>query len=54
MLRLHSNSAIEQHAQAIYQQVVVTRQMPMNNSTGITETERALIAQWFTTGAAGR
>jgi uncharacterized membrane protein len=53
-IRLDSDSAIEQHAQAIYQQVVVTRQMPMNNSTGITEAERALIAQWFTTGAAGR
>ncbi len=53
-IRLDSDSAIEQHAQAIYQQVVVTRQMPMNNSTGITEAERALISQWFTTGAAGR
>jgi len=53
-IRLDSDSAIEQHAQAIYQQVVVSRQMPMNNSTGITEAERALIAQWFTTGAAGR
>jgi uncharacterized membrane protein len=33
---------------------VVTRQMPMNNSTGITEQERALIGQWFNSGAAVR
>jgi uncharacterized membrane protein len=35
----------------VYQQTVVTRQMPMNNATGITEEERALIGQWFKTGA---
>ncbi|MEY2683431.1 MAG: hypothetical protein RJA09_575, partial [Pseudomonadota bacterium] len=33
------------------QQVVVARTMPMNNATGITEAERALIAQWFKAGA---
>jgi uncharacterized membrane protein len=26
---------------------VVTRQMPMNNATGITDDERALIKRWF-------
>jgi len=31
--------------------VVVTQQMPMNNASGITPTERALIAQWFLAGA---
>jgi uncharacterized membrane protein len=31
--------------------VVVSRLMPMNNSTGITEDERALIARWFLAGA---
>jgi len=25
----------------------VTRQMPMNNATGITDEERALIKRWF-------
>jgi uncharacterized membrane protein len=38
----------------VYQQVVVTRIMPMNNATGITESERALIAQWFREGAPAR
>jgi uncharacterized membrane protein len=50
-VRLDSPEAVKQHAQNIYQQVVVTKQMPMNNSTGITEAERALVAQWFTGGA---
>jgi len=50
-VRLDSADAIRQHAQSIYQQAVVTRLMPMNNATGITEAERALIAQWFQAGA---
>jgi uncharacterized membrane protein len=53
-VRLDSAEALQQHARAVYQQTVVTRQMPMNNATGITETERALIGQWFTSGAAAR
>jgi uncharacterized membrane protein len=51
-VRLDSPEAVKLHAQNIYQQVVVTRQMPMNNSTGITDAERALVAQWFNAGAA--
>ena len=39
------------HAQAIYQQVVVTKIMPMNNTTGMTDEERALIGRWFQAGA---
>ena len=50
-VRVDSPEAMRQHAQTIYQQVVVTRQMPMNNATGITEEERALVAQWFKGGA---
>jgi uncharacterized membrane protein len=50
-VRLDSPALMGQHAQAIYQQVVVARTMPMNNATGITEAERALIAQWFKAGA---
>ena len=50
-LRLDSPALVKQHAQAVYQQAVVTRVMPMNNATGITEDERALIAQWFQAGA---
>jgi uncharacterized membrane protein len=46
-IRLDSEEWINRHAQAIYQQVVVTKAMPMNNATGITDEERALIARWF-------
>jgi uncharacterized membrane protein len=31
--------------------VVVQKLMPMNNATGITDAERALIGQWFLSGA---
>jgi uncharacterized membrane protein len=31
--------------------VVVTKIMPMNNATQITDAERALIKQWFEAGA---
>ncbi len=48
---LHTPELVRQQAQAIYQQTVVLKLMPMNNATQITETERALIAQWFKTGA---
>ena len=50
-VRLDSPEAVKQHAQTVYQQVVVTKLMPMNNATGITEAERALFAQWFKGGA---
>ncbi|WP_382155836.1 urate hydroxylase PuuD [Hydrogenophaga sp. ANAO-22] len=50
-VRLDTPDALKQHAQAVYQQAVVTRLMPMNNATGLTEEERALIGQWFKGGA---
>jgi uncharacterized membrane protein len=50
-VRLDSAEGVQTHAQGIYQQVVVSRQMPMNNATGITEAERALIGRWFQAGA---
>ncbi len=50
-VRLDSPETLKQHALTVYQQVVVTRQMPMNNATGLTEDERALVAQWFKGGA---
>ena len=49
-VRLDSSELLKQHAQNVYQQVVVTRQMPMNNATGITEDERVLIKRWFEAG----
>ena len=50
-VRLDSPQLVAAHAQAIYQQVAVTKIMPMNNATQITEAERALIKQWFEAGA---
>jgi len=50
-IRLDSPALLRQHAQAVYQQVVVSKTMPMNNATGITEAERALVRQWFEAGA---
>jgi uncharacterized membrane protein len=51
-VRLDSPAGVKLHAQNMYQQVVVTKVMPLNNATGITEAERALIKQWFESGAA--
>ena len=50
-VRVDSPEALKTHAQNVYQQVVVTRQMPMNNATQITEAERALVGEWFKAGA---
>ncbi len=50
-LRLDSPAQIQLHAQAIYQQVVLSKVMPMNNATQITEAERAAIGAWFMQGA---
>ncbi len=50
-VRLDSAEGIQTHAQGIYQQVVVSRQMPMNNATGITDAERELVGRWFKGGA---
>ena len=50
-VRLDSPANLKLHAQMVYQQAVVTKIMPMNNATGITEAERALIGHWFEGGA---
>ncbi len=50
-VRLDSPESLKRHAQNVYQQAVVTKIMPMNNSTGITDAERLLIKQWFEAGA---
>lgn len=50
-VRLDSPEQVKAHAQAVYQQAVVTKIMPMNNATGITDEERALIGAWFLAGA---
>ena len=48
---LHTPELIAQHALQVYQQAVVQKLMPMNNSTQITDEERALIKRWFEAGA---
>jgi uncharacterized membrane protein len=50
-LRLDSADSVRQHAQAIYQQAVVQKIMPMNNATQMTDAERALIGRWYLAGA---
>ena len=50
-IQLHTRELIVKNAQAMYQQAVVTRIMPMANSTQITEEERAKIGAWVTAGA---
>ena len=50
-VRLDTPDQVALHAQAVYQQAVVTKIMPMNNATGITDAERALIGKWFLAGA---
>jgi uncharacterized membrane protein len=53
-LRFDRVEDVRQHAVLIHQQAVVTRQMPLNNATGMTDVERALLARWFQMGAAVR
>jgi uncharacterized membrane protein len=50
-VRLDTPQALRQHAQAVYQQAVVAKTMPLNNTTHITDAERSLIGQWFAAGA---
>ncbi len=53
-VQLHSAELIAKNAQAIYQQAVVLKAMPMNNATQITDEERSLLAHWFEAGASTR
>ena len=48
---LHTPELVAKNAQALYQQAVVLKAMPMNNATQITDAERALIGRWFNAGA---
>ncbi len=48
---LESADDILRQADTIYQQVVVTKAMPIGNLTQITDDERATIEQWFLAGA---
>ncbi len=48
---LSTPDGIVQNAPRMFQQVVVTRIMPLGNATQITEEERAVIAAWVRAGA---
>ena len=48
---LHSEALIRQHAQQMYQQVVVLKLMPLANATQMTADERVVIQRWFEAGA---
>jgi uncharacterized membrane protein len=50
-IMLDTAARLKAQAAMVYQQAVVTRIMPLNNLTGITEDERQMIAQWFQAGA---
>lgn len=47
---LETEAEIRQHAQAIYQQTVVLKAMPIGNLTRITDAERSTLAAWFEMG----
>lgn len=49
---LDNDQQILAEASRIHQQTVVVRAMPIGNLTQITEEERAIIAQWYQSGAA--
>ena len=46
-----SQAEIVANAQRAYEQVVVTKAMPLGNVTGITDAERELIGRWVRSGA---
>jgi uncharacterized membrane protein len=48
---LERKDQIKAFAERINARVVVTRTMPLNNKTGITDDERALVGQWILQGA---
>ncbi len=50
-VRLDSPALVRQYAPLIHQQATVQKTMPLNNATGITAAERALIGAWFEGGA---
>jgi uncharacterized membrane protein len=48
---LHTSELLARHAQAVYQQAVLLRQMPLNNATQMTEDERLIVRRWVEAGA---
>lgn len=46
-IELDSQAKLLQHAEVVYQAVVLTRTMPLANLTQMTDAERQLVASWF-------
>ncbi|MGN6525949.1 MAG: urate hydroxylase PuuD [Burkholderiaceae bacterium] len=53
-IELDRPDLIRQHAQEVFQQAVLLKQMPLNNATGITDQERDVIRRWYEAGASIR
>lgn len=51
-IELDSPQKLKQHAEKVYQSVVITHLMPLANLTHMTDNERYLIASWFEKSAA--
>ncbi len=49
-MRFDQPGQLQQHGALIYQQVVVAKTMPLNNSTQITQAERDALGRWFEGG----
>jgi uncharacterized membrane protein len=47
---LHTEPLLRQHAQAVYQQAVLLKLMPLNNATQMTVEERTLLSRWYEAG----
>jgi uncharacterized membrane protein len=50
-VNLSNDTVVHAIAQDIYNQVVVTRGMPLGNATGMTDAERDTIKAWYVAGA---
>ena len=50
-LILEQPSQVRDNARRIFEQVVLTRNMPLGTQTGITDAERDLIGRWYRSGA---
>ena len=50
-LILEQPEHVRTNARRIYEQVVLTRNMPLGDQTGMTDAERDLISRWFRSGA---
>ena len=53
-VQLHTPELLARNAQAVYQQAVVLKLMPLNNATQMTAQERDALKRWFEAGASVR